>query len=118
MAGVVSGVGAAMAVAGAVCTAVAAAAATTTGVDVDVRVAGTNIVVAGTVVVTRSVVVATGTFLRGKLYTGSETTPGGRKGSPPAVRLAASLEEAGLPLMRLKTGTCPRLDGSTINYNE
>ncbi|MDD5306906.1 MAG: FAD-dependent oxidoreductase, partial [Deltaproteobacteria bacterium] len=64
----------------------------------------------------RAVVVAAGTFLRGMLHIGSEQTPGGRRGEAPAVRLARSLEEAGLPLLRLKTGTCPRLDASTIDF--
>ncbi|MCP4678307.1 MAG: tRNA uridine-5-carboxymethylaminomethyl(34) synthesis enzyme MnmG [Deltaproteobacteria bacterium] len=62
----------------------------------------------------RRVVVATGTFLRGKLFVGDQVTQGGRQGAPAAVRLACSLEEMGLPLIRLKTGTCPRLDGKTI----
>ncbi len=65
----------------------------------------------------RTVVVATGTFLRGKLFIGDEITPGGRRGAPPSIRFAESLEKAGLPLMRLKTGTCPRLDASTIDFS-
>jgi len=61
-----------------------------------------------------SVVIATGTFLRGALFIGEKRQPGGRLGAAPAVRLAHSLGEMGLPLIRLKTGTCPRLDGNTI----
>ncbi len=68
----------------------------------------------GTVLETRAVVMATGTFLRGTLFIGDKTWPGGRRDAKPAVRLAQSLEAMGLPLIRLKTGTCPRLDGSTI----
>jgi tRNA uridine 5-carboxymethylaminomethyl modification enzyme len=63
---------------------------------------------------TKAVVMATGTFLRGTLFIGDETWAGGRRDAKPAVRLAKSLEAMGLPLIRLKTGTCPRLDGGTI----
>jgi tRNA uridine 5-carboxymethylaminomethyl modification enzyme len=66
----------------------------------------------------RAVVIATGTFLRGTLFMGDKTWAGGRRGAEPAVRLAQSLEETGLPLIRLKTGTCPRLDGNTINVDK
>lgn len=64
---------------------------------------------------TRAVVIATGTFLRGQLFVGDKIRPGGRLGAAPAVRLAGSLADMGLPLIRLKTGTCPRLDGATID---
>jgi tRNA uridine 5-carboxymethylaminomethyl modification enzyme len=67
---------------------------------------------------TRTVVVATGTFLRGTLFIGSETSFGGRRGAPPSIRFAESLKKTGLPLLRLKTGTCPRLDASTIDFSE
>jgi tRNA uridine 5-carboxymethylaminomethyl modification enzyme len=63
----------------------------------------------------RAVVVTTGTFLRGTLFVGDETTPGGRRGAGPAIALAESLEDAGLPLLRLKTGTCPRLEGAGVD---
>ena len=66
-------------------------------------------------IATRAVVVTTGTFLRGKLFVGDEATPGGRRGAVPAVELALSLEDAGLPLLRLKTGTCPRLYGDSVD---
>jgi tRNA uridine 5-carboxymethylaminomethyl modification enzyme len=63
----------------------------------------------------RAVVVTTGTFLRGQMFTGDQITPGGRLGAGTAVELARSLEEAGLPLIRLKTGTCPRLYGDSVD---
>jgi tRNA uridine 5-carboxymethylaminomethyl modification enzyme len=77
------------------------------------RVVGVELA-GGEVLETRAVVIATGTFLRGTLFIGDETWAGGRRDAKPAVRLAKSLEAMGLPLIRLKTGTCPRLDGSTI----
>lgn len=61
------------------------------------------------------VIVTTGTFLSAKLHLGKEITDGGRAGEAPAHGLSASLLHAGLRMGRLKTGTCPRLDGRTIN---
>jgi tRNA uridine 5-carboxymethylaminomethyl modification enzyme len=64
----------------------------------------------------RSVVLATGTFLGGRLFRGEEVLEGGRTGEASALRLAAQLREAELPMARLKTGTPPRLDGRTIDW--
>ncbi|TVV73901.1 tRNA uridine-5-carboxymethylaminomethyl(34) synthesis enzyme MnmG [Sphingomonas solaris] len=63
-----------------------------------------------------AVVLATGTFLNGKLHFGMEAQGGGRIGEPAAVTLAGQLRALGLPLARLKTGTPPRLDGRTIDW--
>jgi tRNA uridine 5-carboxymethylaminomethyl modification enzyme len=64
----------------------------------------------------RAAVVTAGTFLRGMLFIGDERAPGGRRGAAPAVALAESLEALGLPLLRLKTGTCPRLAGDSVDF--
>ncbi len=64
----------------------------------------------------RSVVLATGTFLGGRLFCGEERDAGGRRGERAATLLGAQLREMGLPMERLKTGTPPRLDGRTINW--
>jgi tRNA uridine 5-carboxymethylaminomethyl modification enzyme len=63
-----------------------------------------------------AVILATGTFLGGKLYRGEERLTGGRIGEASALRLAEQIRGAGLPMARLKTGTPPRLDGRTINW--
>jgi len=63
-----------------------------------------------------AVVLTTGTFLRGVIHLGDERTPAGRFGDAPSVELARSLDAAGFALARLKTGTPPRLDGSTIDW--
>ncbi len=63
------------------------------------------------------VVVTVGTFLKGLIHIGLENTPGGRAGDPPSVGLSASLKGLGFRMGRLKTGTCPRLDGRTIDYS-
>ncbi len=64
----------------------------------------------------RRVILAPGTFLRGLIHIGPEHFPGGRMGDPPADGLSAWLEGAGFRLGRFKTGTCPRLDGRTIDF--
>ncbi len=63
-----------------------------------------------------AVILATGTFLGGKLFRGEERLTGGRIGENSALRLAAQIRESGLPMARLKTGTPPRIDGRTINW--
>jgi tRNA uridine 5-carboxymethylaminomethyl modification enzyme len=65
-----------------------------------------------------AVVLTTGTFLRGMIHLGDQRTPAGRFGDAPSVSLAQSLDSAGFALARLKTGTPPRLDGSTIDWDE
>jgi tRNA uridine 5-carboxymethylaminomethyl modification enzyme len=76
-----------------------------------VRVANGHIVAAGAVVLT------TGTFLRGLIHIGERQIPAGRVGEAPAMGLSRTLEEAGFALGRLKTGTPPRLDGTTIDWS-
>lgn len=64
-----------------------------------------------------AVILTTGTFLRGVIHIGDESRPGGRMGDRPSVPLAKRLDGFALPLGRLKTGTPPRLDGRTINWD-
>ena len=65
----------------------------------------------------KSVVVATGTFLNGTIHTGKRTFSAGRAGEPASIELAESLKTHGFPVGRLKTGTPPRLDGRTIDWD-
>lgn len=65
----------------------------------------------------KAVVVATGTFLNGTIHTGRETFSAGRAGEPASIELAESLKTLGFPVGRLKTGTPPRLDGRTIDWD-
>lgn len=64
-----------------------------------------------------AVVLTTGTFLRGVIHIGHTSLPGGRVGENPSVRMADRLRSYGLPTGRLKTGTPPRLDGRTIDWD-
>ncbi len=63
------------------------------------------------------VVLTVGTFLGGRIHIGLENHAGGRAGDPPANRLAQRLRELPFRVGRLKTGTPPRLDGRSINYD-
>ena len=65
----------------------------------------------------RAIVIATGTFLNGLIHTGRRTYSGGRTGEPSATELAEALKRIGFPIGRLKTGTPPRLDGRTIDWD-
>lgn len=64
-----------------------------------------------------AVVVATGTFLNGTIHTGRRTFSAGRAGEPASIELAEALKSHGFPVGRLKTGTPPRLDGRTIDWD-
>lgn len=64
-----------------------------------------------------AVVLTTGTFLRGLIHRGEETTPAGRVGEKPVLGLSERLENLGLSLGRLKTGTPARLDARTIDFS-
>ncbi len=66
---------------------------------------------------TKTLVITSGTFLASKMFTGLETSIGGRVGEPSADALSKSILSNGLRLRRLKTGTPSRLDPSTINFN-
>jgi tRNA uridine 5-carboxymethylaminomethyl modification enzyme len=70
----------------------------------------------GAVLTAPAVVLATGTFLGGRLFRGEERMEGGRIGEAGAHKLAGQLRDANLPMARLKTGTPPRLDGRTIDW--
>ena len=71
----------------------------------------------GSEVAGKAVILTTGTFLRGVIHIGDVATPGGRMGDAPSIKLAERLDSFDLRLGRLKTGTPPRLDGRTINWD-
>ena len=81
----------------------------------DGTVAGVR-TVSGVDVPAGAVVLTTGTFLRGIIHIGERKIPAGRVGEAPSVGLATTLYGLGLKMGRLKTGTPPRLDGTTIDW--
>jgi tRNA uridine 5-carboxymethylaminomethyl modification enzyme len=66
----------------------------------------------------RALVVTTGTFLNGLTHVGDVRQPAGRHGEPPAEQLAASIRQIGFEVGRLKTGTPPRLDRKSIDFDD
>lgn len=64
-----------------------------------------------------TVILTAGTFLAGKIHIGLNNYEGGRAGDPPAKTLAARLRELPFRINRLKTGTPPRIDGRSVNFN-
>ena len=66
----------------------------------------------------KTIVITTGTFLRGLIHVGLNHFEAGRMGDFPSVGLSACLGELGFEIGRLKTGTCPRLDGRTIDFSK
>ncbi len=65
----------------------------------------------------KAVIIATGTFLNGTIHTGKRTFSAGRAGEPASIELAERLRTLGFPVGRLKTGTPPRIDGRTIDWD-
>jgi tRNA uridine 5-carboxymethylaminomethyl modification enzyme len=77
----------------------------------------TGVVTAGGETITAgAVVLTTGTFLRGLIHMGETRIPAGRVGDAPSLGLSKTLDSLGFTLGRLKTGTPPRLDGTTIDW--
>ena len=64
-----------------------------------------------------AIVVTTGTFLNGLIHIGPEQRPAGRHGEPPSRELAESIRSFGFEMGRLKTGTPPRLDRNSIDFD-
>jgi tRNA uridine 5-carboxymethylaminomethyl modification enzyme len=70
----------------------------------------------GKKVLCSKLILTTGTFLNGLIHIGDERTPAGRYDEKPATGLSEQLEKYNFKIGRLKTGTPPRLDSRTINY--
>jgi len=66
----------------------------------------------------KAVVITTGTFLKGVCHTGDRQVVAGRAGEPAAAKLSDALTRLGFELHRLKTGTPPRVDAATVDYDQ
>lgn len=66
----------------------------------------------------KTVILTAGTFLNGRIHVGLDNYSGGRAGDPPAISLAQRLKDLNLPQGRLKTGTPPRIDATTIDFSK
>ncbi len=66
----------------------------------------------------RTVIIVSGTFMNGLIHIGLKNFPAGRMGDAPSLQLPLHLKELGFSMGRMKTGTTPRLDGTTIDYSE
>ncbi len=71
----------------------------------------------GSEIAAKEVILTTGTFLRGLIHIGDVSYAGGRMGDKPSIKLAERMDAFALPKGRLKTGTPPRLDSRTINWD-
>lgn len=71
----------------------------------------------GEIFLGRRIILTTGTFLKGLIHVGDKNYAAGRAGDFAAQGLSESLDSLGFRIGRLKTGTCPRLDGRTIDYS-
>lgn len=72
----------------------------------------------GEVYLAKAVVLASGTYLRGRIIIGEHTYTGGPNGQRAAMKLSESLQQAGIELMRFKTGTPARVDARTLDYDK
>jgi len=72
----------------------------------------------GETILGSTIILATGTFLKGLIHIGLRHFPAGRMGDVPAVGLSDSLENLGFRMGRLKTGTTPRLNGKTVDFDK
>ena len=69
-------------------------------------------------VICKAIVLTTGTFMRGTIYQGKRKWPAGRIGAEPSIKLANFFEKNNFKLLRLKTGTPPRLVSSSIDFKQ
>lgn len=72
----------------------------------------------GEVYLAKAVVLASGTYLKGRIIIGEHTYTGGPNGQRAAMKLSESLQQAGIELMRFKTGTPARVDARTLDYDK
>ena len=89
-----------------------------TGIDYHDDVITGVVLKDGTLIKSKAVVIATGTYMESKILRGNKAISAGPDGEKPSVGLSKSLQEMGLEIFRLKTGTPPRIKKSTIDFSK
>ena len=89
-----------------------------TGIHHDGEIVNGVILKDGSVISSKAVVISTGTYMEGAILRGHNVTSGGPDGEKPSVGLSKSLQDMGLEIFRLKTGTPPRIKKSSIDFSK
>ena len=87
-----------------------------TGISHDGEIVNGVILKDGSVISSKAVVISTGTYMEGAILRGNKSVSGGPDGEKPSIGLSKSLQEMGLEIFRLKTGTPPRIKKSSIDF--
>ena len=89
-----------------------------TGIKHDGEIVNGVILKDGTVISSKAVVISTGTYMEGAILRGHKSVSGGPDGEKPSIGLSKSLQDMGLEIFRLKTGTPPRIKKSSIDFSK
>ena len=89
-----------------------------TGISYDKDVVNGVILKDGSIISSKAVVISTGTYMEGAILRGHKAVSGGPDGEKPSIGLSKSLQDMGLEVFRLKTGTPPRIKKSTIDFSK
>ena len=89
-----------------------------TGISHDEEIVNGVILKDGSVISSKAVVISTGTYMEGAILRGHNAVSGGPDGEKPSIGLSKSLQDMGLEVFRLKTGTPPRIKKSTIDFSK
>ena len=89
-----------------------------TGISHDGEIVNGVILKDGSVISSKAVVISTGTYMEGAILRGNKSVSGGPDGEKPSIGLSKSLQEMGLEIFRLKTGTPPRIKKSSIDFSK
>ena len=89
-----------------------------TGISYDKDIVNGVILKDGSIISSKAVVISTGTYMEGAILRGHKAVSGGPDGEKPSIGLSKSLQDMGLEVFRLKTGTPPRIKKSTIDFSK
>ena len=89
-----------------------------TGISHDGEIVNGVILKDGSIISSKAVVISTGTYMEGAILRGHKAVSGGPDGEKPSIGLSKSLQDMGLEVFRLKTGTPPRIKKSTIDFSK